>query len=67
MNGKTVQEMICEMLAIPGVSKELLAHRFGVNTRSVYRWSRKEGVPSPAARNYITQVYNGYMAKKGSQ
>uniref|UniRef100_A0A6H2A647 Putative DNA binding, helix-turn-helix domain containing protein n=1 Tax=viral metagenome TaxID=1070528 RepID=A0A6H2A647_9ZZZZ len=42
------------------LSKETLAGKMGVSTRTIDRWQKSLSKPSYAERKLLNQIYNGY-------
>jgi len=45
-------------------SKELLAYKFQVTTRTIERWIEGKTNPSPIELKYLKQIYNGCKNRK---
>lgn len=46
-------------------SRELIATKMGVSSRTIERWTSGDSKPAYAARKLISQIYNGYKSQRG--
>ncbi len=60
----TAQEIITNLTKGFDISRELLADKMGVSTRTIIRWQQGDTDPSPTELKFLTRIYQGYKSTK---
>ena len=58
------QKILTKLITKHNISKETLAVKFGVCSRTIERWMKGENRPSLAVVKLLRQIYNGYAKRK---
>ena len=61
------KEIIGQLTTEFNISKELIADKLGVSSRTIERWLNGEIIPGLAAKKILNQILNGYKSQNSNE
>ena len=59
------RKILKELIEDFGISKELIASKLQVHSRTIERWLDGKYKPRPIYAHYLKRIYNGYISQRG--